>query len=1284
MFRTSCGAASPLELKIAGPGWATVEKRVFEQPFVLVGRDESNRLRLEGEMVSRRHAYLQQLGGGVFCIDLGSRTGIRWRGEPRPTGWLRPGQGVEIGPYALELAMAAQVQGGLGDGAAEGWDPLRDQTNDLRLPPRITVSAGNEVLSQLRLNRTMVLVGSSPDCRIRLRDSRVSRHHCSLVRTPVGIWVIDLLSATGTFLNNQPIRWAFVKESSRLRVGPYVLRVEYRDERSETSPSDLSPITISAPARPPEDTSDSGSQLSIPAVPGELPVPARNDLVQPLAAPVVETAPAETSSRVLALQAELDQAREHLQVTETLRQQLAGSQAECDRHRERAVALEAQAAELTVLQARLEAAEATEKELELVRAERSRWQDEAQALKAKIDSHSTEREEWQNQLEAAQQQLTAECEAVRGASARLDQESAALQEVRADLAARNADYSAALKRMQEIQSELALSQDESRGLKTELDQALERQREIEALGQQLADIHAKHEHLSSRVPDLEERANSADRLWDQIRTAGAETEQLRVQLRAAESQATELEIARAECDRLREHVHSLESQSVEAAALQSRLETAEASALDRDGVRAERDQWHAEAQTLQDEIISHSAERQEWQRRLEAAQQELIAEREAGRAMRERLEQESATLQQVRADLAGRNDDYSAALTRLKETQDELEHSQQNMRVLQAELDQDLEDQCNVEALRRQLAEIQVEHAQLYTRVPELEERANSSDQLGDRLRTAYAETEQLRKQLSAVESRIVELETVGTESDRLREQVRSLESQSAEAGSLQSRLEAAEARALELDAIRAERDRWQTEAQAFQARLGANASDQEQIDRLAAELHTAQSERDRLIEHHASLHSAETEQLHEQLRAVESQAAELETVRAECDRLREQVRAFESQVAEVAGMRSRLETAESTALEVDGIRAERDQWQAEARILQVKLASYSTDQGQIDSLTAELHAAQAVRDRLLSEQASLNSANQASARVSELEQQLTEAASSHEKALTEARASWESERQTLEARLEEERQAHPGAAPISESDFQVRIDAAIRAVQNQFATEREEWRQRLQGAESQIVWERDMAKEQSEQLRRQVAALKAERDGLASRLAQTESSPRGAEGRTREEPSHHSAELEQMRQLAARDQLFAELSNVQLGNLFRQVPQAQGHTRPVEPARPRAQLASDLSHIKEQGRPNPIEPATPNPPGRTEGQEAELSPASGENPIEHRSAPSTPRTVQVDVEETSVSTDTPHGSAAPHGEGQSVEELRDWLNQEQVEERRGIWRKVLNFVQGK
>src|SRR5262245_38574203 len=42
LFRASCGATTPLELIVRGPGVEGGERRVFEQPFVLVGRHERN------------------------------------------------------------------------------------------------------------------------------------------------------------------------------------------------------------------------------------------------------------------------------------------------------------------------------------------------------------------------------------------------------------------------------------------------------------------------------------------------------------------------------------------------------------------------------------------------------------------------------------------------------------------------------------------------------------------------------------------------------------------------------------------------------------------------------------------------------------------------------------------------------------------------------------------------------------------------------------------------------------------------------------------------------------------------------------------------------------------------------------------------------------------------------------------------------------------------------------------------------------------------------------------
>src|ERR1700722_5175974 len=62
-FLSSCGASGPLRLDVTGPSPRQSVRCVFEQPCVMIGRDQGNDLRLDHDQVSRRHAYLQMMAG---------------------------------------------------------------------------------------------------------------------------------------------------------------------------------------------------------------------------------------------------------------------------------------------------------------------------------------------------------------------------------------------------------------------------------------------------------------------------------------------------------------------------------------------------------------------------------------------------------------------------------------------------------------------------------------------------------------------------------------------------------------------------------------------------------------------------------------------------------------------------------------------------------------------------------------------------------------------------------------------------------------------------------------------------------------------------------------------------------------------------------------------------------------------------------------------------------------------------------------------------------------------
>src|SRR5271166_5979557 len=106
LFRDACGLRAPWTLEVRDPRVAGgYLPHQVQHPFALVGRDPQAELVLQDAQVSRRHAFLQAVGGRILCIDLHSRTKMRFEGESgqRDRGWLAPGHDLWIGPYAMRL-----------------------------------------------------------------------------------------------------------------------------------------------------------------------------------------------------------------------------------------------------------------------------------------------------------------------------------------------------------------------------------------------------------------------------------------------------------------------------------------------------------------------------------------------------------------------------------------------------------------------------------------------------------------------------------------------------------------------------------------------------------------------------------------------------------------------------------------------------------------------------------------------------------------------------------------------------------------------------------------------------------------------------------------------------------------------------------------------------------------------------------------------------------------------------------------------------------------------------
>jgi len=230
-FLNACGISGPLRIAVGAPSPDGSGVRLLHQPFALVGRDQRADVPLDHKLVSRRHVYLQILEGQAFWLDLDSRSGTSSEGQLRKFGWLEAGKSIRIGPFELQRL--------LGGGSAP---EDRSTKPGPRISPLVARSHGNQPLPEVALeflngpprsacwpmNRVISLIGSAGGCKFRLADPSVSSFHCSLLRTPLGLWVVDLLGPDRIGVNDALVRYALLADNDVLRVGRYRIRIRSR------------------------------------------------------------------------------------------------------------------------------------------------------------------------------------------------------------------------------------------------------------------------------------------------------------------------------------------------------------------------------------------------------------------------------------------------------------------------------------------------------------------------------------------------------------------------------------------------------------------------------------------------------------------------------------------------------------------------------------------------------------------------------------------------------------------------------------------------------------------------------------------------------------------------------------------------------------------------------------------------------------------------------------------------------------------------------------------------
>jgi pSer/pThr/pTyr-binding forkhead associated (FHA) protein len=224
-FIHACGARLPMRISVRNERTGEREDIFVERPWAVIGGDPKCDIRLLHPDVSQRHAYLQFVGSRVLCGDLGSRTGTHGSSESRLRGWLSADEPLYAGPFSIRLLDNDFDAAGLSGEDAGTADAAPD------LSPVFLTFAGaqNNAWGQTtrRITRAVTLVGWNSSCKVRLQHSSVGRAHCSLVLTPDGLWVVDLLCAGGTHVNGKSVEFARLEEGDELAVGRFLMRISY-------------------------------------------------------------------------------------------------------------------------------------------------------------------------------------------------------------------------------------------------------------------------------------------------------------------------------------------------------------------------------------------------------------------------------------------------------------------------------------------------------------------------------------------------------------------------------------------------------------------------------------------------------------------------------------------------------------------------------------------------------------------------------------------------------------------------------------------------------------------------------------------------------------------------------------------------------------------------------------------------------------------------------------------------------------------------------------------------
>lgn len=206
-------------MKLVFPGGEHAAVTLTEG-VITIGSDAGCDVVLKGAGVAPRHCEIAYGGGrgSVRPLDPAAPTVLNGRQASGDTA-IKDGDLLVLGRVGCSITAGERAQATPARPA-----PVAEAADDGRTRVRATLPKFMlRGVSGVTLGKTFAVtdnavMGRQPDCEIPVPSEEVSRHHARLRVTPDGLYVEDMGSANGTYLNGKRVQSGHLKPGEELRL----------------------------------------------------------------------------------------------------------------------------------------------------------------------------------------------------------------------------------------------------------------------------------------------------------------------------------------------------------------------------------------------------------------------------------------------------------------------------------------------------------------------------------------------------------------------------------------------------------------------------------------------------------------------------------------------------------------------------------------------------------------------------------------------------------------------------------------------------------------------------------------------------------------------------------------------------------------------------------------------------------------------------------------------------------------------------------------------------------